>query len=166
MSTLAPESLPPRRLAASEIATAIDLGWRVALLHALTPSTFPAPPAANDDLLLNRGSMGAEDRLELELRAIASVADRAGVKLAEKDLQALTRSCPPQRRHRPGRIVSAASLRGRTSRSRSGYGHKRRAADARMSLATTSLTPGTGCYSHMRRRTRMRSYWSYSAVIA
>jgi hypothetical protein len=81
-------------LAASEIAAAIDLGWRVALLHALTPSTFPSPPAANDDLLLNRGSLGAEDRLELELRAITSVADRAGAKLAEEDLQALIELVP------------------------------------------------------------------------
>jgi hypothetical protein len=81
-------------LAASEITVAIDLGWRVALLHALRPSTFPSPPAARDDLLLNRAGMGAEDRLELELRAIASVADRAGVELSEKDLGALTELVP------------------------------------------------------------------------
>jgi hypothetical protein len=38
--------------------------------------------------------LGAEDRLELELRAITSVADRAGAKLAEEDLQALIELVP------------------------------------------------------------------------
>ena len=88
MATVAQaESLSPRRLAASEIAAAIDLGWRVAALHALSPSTL-TPPPASDDLLLNRRSLGAADRLELELRAIASVAARAGVPLAEHELKA------------------------------------------------------------------------------
>jgi len=89
-----PESLPARRSAASEIAAAIDLGWRVALLHTLRPSAFASPPTAGEDLLLNRGSLGAADRLELELRAIASVAERAGVALYEEDLQALLELVP------------------------------------------------------------------------
>jgi hypothetical protein len=95
MATVAQtQSLPPRRLAASDIVAAIDLGWRVALLHALRPSTFASPSAAGDDLLLNRGSLGAADRLELELRAIASVAERAGVTLSEEELQALLELIP------------------------------------------------------------------------
>lgn len=89
-----PESLPERRSAASEIAAAIDLGWRVALLHTLRPSAFASPPTAGENLLLNRGSLGAADRLELELRAIASVAERGGVALSEEDLQALLELVP------------------------------------------------------------------------
>jgi hypothetical protein len=89
MPTLAqPESMTSRRSAASKMSATIDLGWRVAALHALSPSTLTPPPEA-DDMLLNHRSLAATDRLELELRAIASVAQHAGAPLAEDELQSL-----------------------------------------------------------------------------
>jgi hypothetical protein len=51
------EELPERRSPASEIVAAIDLGWRVALLHAPRPSTFTST-ATGEDLLLNRAGLG------------------------------------------------------------------------------------------------------------
>jgi hypothetical protein len=89
------ESLPPRRAAEPGVAIAIELGWRVAALHALSPSTLPPPPADCDDLLLNRRSLGAADRVELELLAIAGVAERVGVPLAGGELRALLDLGPP-----------------------------------------------------------------------
>lgn len=89
MATVAQsESLPSRRSTDPRIAAAIELGWRVAALHALRPSTLAAPPPA-DELLVNRRGLGAEDRLELELRAIAGVAQRVGVALAGDELEVL-----------------------------------------------------------------------------
>jgi hypothetical protein len=83
------ESLPPRRAAQAGVATAIELGWRVAALHALSPSALGQPPADCDGLLLNRRSLGAVDRLELELRAIAGVAARVEVPLDDEEQEAL-----------------------------------------------------------------------------
>jgi hypothetical protein len=71
------------------VAAAIDLGWRVAALYSLSPSTLPAPPVDVDDMLLNRHHLGAEDRVELELRAIAGVARRAGAAIADAELEGL-----------------------------------------------------------------------------
>jgi hypothetical protein len=86
----APEiAAPHRREADARVAAAIDLGWRVAALYALSPSTLAPPVRADDELLLNRHSLGAEDRLELELRAIGGVAERAGTPLGEAELGAL-----------------------------------------------------------------------------
>ncbi len=70
------DEAPARRSAPPEIAQAIDLGWRVAALHALSPRTL-VPLTVADDTLLNRRSLSFADRLELEVRAIAGVATRA-----------------------------------------------------------------------------------------
>jgi hypothetical protein len=78
-----------RRSTASEIARAIDLGWRVAALHALSPATLTAPSPVTDDMLLNRRSLSASDRLELEVRAIGGVATEAGVPLEGDELARL-----------------------------------------------------------------------------
>jgi hypothetical protein len=80
---------PARRSTRVEIASAIDLGWRVAALHALSPTTLRAPSPVSDDLLLNRRSLSAPDRADLELRAIAGVASRVGVAIPEADLSRL-----------------------------------------------------------------------------
>jgi hypothetical protein len=78
-----------RRSTAREIAHAIDLGWRVAALHALTPTTMAPMARVSDDMLRNRRSLSATDRLELELRAIAGVAERAGAPIEEAQLEAV-----------------------------------------------------------------------------
>jgi hypothetical protein len=81
--------LAERRSTGDEIALAIDLGWRVAALHALSPTTLVAPSRVNDDMLLNRRSLPPADRLELEIKAIAGVAERVGIALADADLAGL-----------------------------------------------------------------------------
>jgi hypothetical protein len=73
------EPVAARRSTASEIARAIDLGWRVAALYALSPTTLTAPSPVTGEMLLNRRSLSASDRLELEVRTIAGVATGAGV---------------------------------------------------------------------------------------
>src|SRR5436189_3405008 len=69
----------------------MDLGWRVAALYAMSPTTLKAPSPVTDDMLLNRRSLSAADRTELELRAIAGVASRVGIPLADADLEGLLR---------------------------------------------------------------------------
>ncbi|MDX6719952.1 MAG: hypothetical protein QOJ63_2206 [Solirubrobacteraceae bacterium] len=83
------EPLGARRSTAGEIARAIDLGWRVAALHALSPTTLTAPSPVTDEMLLNRRSMSASDRLELEVRAVAGVAAGAGIPLEDEELTRL-----------------------------------------------------------------------------
>jgi len=82
---------PPsqRRSTEDEVAQAIDLGWRVAALHALTPTTLEPVAPVSPDMLLNRRSLSAADRLELEVRAIAGVAERARAPIAKPALQTL-----------------------------------------------------------------------------
>ena len=80
---------PARRSTSTEIAHALDLGWRIAALHTISPTTLQPPGPISDDLLLNRRSLSAGDRLELELRAIAGVAARAKVQFEPADLSAL-----------------------------------------------------------------------------
>lgn len=87
--TAQPALLTARRSTNDEIASAIDLGWRVAALFALSPTTLRAPSPVSDDLLLNRRSLPAADRIELELRAIAGVAARAGIGFEQSELDAL-----------------------------------------------------------------------------
>ncbi len=95
MATVAKSQSPqPRRGAEPEVATAIELGWRVAALHALSPSTLVPPADDSDDLLLNRRSLGAVDRVELELLAIAGVAERVGVPLDGGELKTLVDLVP------------------------------------------------------------------------
>jgi hypothetical protein len=90
MATVPQTDTPTHRRAADvRVAAAIDLGWRVAALYALSPAKLTPPPIADDNLLLNRHSLGAQDRLELEVRAIAGVAQRAGTPLGESELNAL-----------------------------------------------------------------------------
>jgi hypothetical protein len=78
-----------RRSTNDEVSAAIDLGWRVAALYSLRPRTLEPPAPVADDLLLNRRSLPASDRLELELRAIAGVAADAGVAVEDAELQGL-----------------------------------------------------------------------------
>ena len=82
---------PPseRRSTVSEVAQALDLGWRVAALHTLSPASLVPIAPVTDGMLLNRRSLSATDRLELEVRAIAGVADRANVAFAQPDLERL-----------------------------------------------------------------------------
>ena len=84
---------PPsqRRSTEGEVAQAIDLGWRVAALHALTPTTIEPIAPVSPDMLLNRRSLSAADRLELEVRAIAGVAERAAAPIAGSRLEKLLR---------------------------------------------------------------------------
>jgi hypothetical protein len=58
------------------IAAAVQLGWRIAELYAFVDDTG-AP--ARDTLLPSHGSLEPEDQLELQLRAAAGDAQRAGV---------------------------------------------------------------------------------------
>lgn len=78
-----------RRTTRAEIASAIDLGWRVAALYALSPTTLHAPSPVSEDMLLNRRSLSAPDRADLEVRAIAGVAARVGVAIPEPELARL-----------------------------------------------------------------------------
>ena len=78
-----------RRSTRAEIASSIDLGWRVAALHALSPTTLKAPSPVTDGMLLNRRSLSASDRAELEVRAIAGIAARVGVALEQAELDEL-----------------------------------------------------------------------------
>lgn len=78
-----------RRSTATEIAQAIDLGWRVASLYALSPTSLTRPSPVTDEMLLNRRSLSASDRLELEVRAVAGVATAAGVPLEADELTRL-----------------------------------------------------------------------------
>jgi hypothetical protein len=85
----AAEPVARRRSTASEIAQAIDLGWRVASLYALSPTSLTAPSPVTDEMLLNRRSLSASDRLELEVRAIAGVAKAAGIPFEGAELTRL-----------------------------------------------------------------------------
>jgi hypothetical protein len=82
-------ALAKRRSATADIAGAIDLGWRVAALHAISPTTLEAPSEVNDDMLLNRRSLGPADRLELEVHAIAGVARRMDIPLDHAEVARL-----------------------------------------------------------------------------
>jgi hypothetical protein len=68
------------------LAAALLLGWRVAELYALVDDTG-AP--AGDTLLPAHGSLEPADQLELQLRAAAGVAMRAGVTSKGASLEAL-----------------------------------------------------------------------------
>ncbi len=78
-----------RRATVDEVSVAIDLGWRVAALYSLRPRTLRPPAPVGEDLLLNRRSLPASDRLELELRAIAGVAADAGIPIEADELRRL-----------------------------------------------------------------------------
>jgi hypothetical protein len=68
------------------LAAAIQLGWRVAELYALVDDTGTP---ASDTLLPSHGSLAPDDQLELQLRAAAGDARRAGVTSMERSLQEL-----------------------------------------------------------------------------
>src|SRR5215213_6883395 len=70
------------------LAAALLLGWRVAELYALVDDTG-AP--ASDTLLPAHGSLEPADQLELQLRAAAGVAARAGVTSKGASLEELVR---------------------------------------------------------------------------
>jgi hypothetical protein len=71
------------------LAAALLLGWRVSELYALADDTG-AP--ASDTLLPSHGSLEPADQLELELRAAAGVARRAGVSSKGAALEDLVRA--------------------------------------------------------------------------
>ncbi|MDX6679915.1 MAG: hypothetical protein QOE31_3967 [Solirubrobacteraceae bacterium] len=79
---------PPseRRSTVGEVAQALDLGWRLAALHTLDPVALEPLTPVGKDMLLNRRGLSAPDRLELEVKAIAGVAFRAGVALEPDEL--------------------------------------------------------------------------------
>ncbi|MEY2441724.1 MAG: hypothetical protein QOJ46_1150 [bacterium] len=81
--------LEERRSTGGEIKRAIDLGWRVAALHALSPTTLQRPSEVTDDMLLNRRSLAPADRLELEVTAIAGVAKQLNVPLDHAEIARL-----------------------------------------------------------------------------
>src|SRR3954465_3232016 len=70
------------------LAAALLLGWRVAELYALVDDTG-AP--SSDTLLPAHGSLEPADQLELQLRAAAGVAARAGVPSKGASLEELVR---------------------------------------------------------------------------
>jgi len=81
--------VPDRRSTREDIASSIDLGWRVAALHALNPTALTTPSPVARDMLLNRRSLSASDRVELEVRAIAGIAARVGAALGDAELEEL-----------------------------------------------------------------------------
>lgn len=78
---------PARRTAQTEIACAIDLGWRMAELFGLDPGELIH--SAADNLLPGRTSLPPSERLALELRAAAGDAQRAGVPIGSQELSEL-----------------------------------------------------------------------------
>jgi hypothetical protein len=70
------------------LAAALLLGWRVAELYALVDDTGAV---ASDTLLPAHGSLEPADQLELQLRAAAGVAARAGVTSKGASLEELVR---------------------------------------------------------------------------
>jgi hypothetical protein len=70
----------------SSVTAAIQLGWRVAELYALADDTGEC---SSDTLLPAHGSLAPADQLELQLRAAAGDARRAGVTSKEASLEAL-----------------------------------------------------------------------------
>ena len=80
-------SFAPRRSADSDIASAINLGWRMAELFGLNPRELARD--ASDNLLPARTSLPARERLVLELRAAAGDADRVGAPLDPDELDEL-----------------------------------------------------------------------------
>ena len=85
----APAPQPERRSASREIALALDLGWRVAALYALSPTMLKQTVPAGTDMLLNRRSLSPADRLELEVQAIAGIAASLDAPIDDADLKAL-----------------------------------------------------------------------------
>jgi hypothetical protein len=84
-----PATQPARRSASREIAQALDLGWRVAALYALSPTRLAQTVPDGTDLLLNRRSLSPSDRLELEVQAIAGIAAVAGAPFQGDELKTL-----------------------------------------------------------------------------
>lgn len=82
-------SFAPRRSADSDIASAINLGWRMAELFGLNPRELTRD--ASDNLLPARTSLPARERLVLELRAAAGDADRVGAPIDPDELEELLR---------------------------------------------------------------------------
>ncbi|MEA2220588.1 MAG: hypothetical protein QOJ35_3214 [Solirubrobacteraceae bacterium] len=91
----APAPAADRRSTRDEVAAALDLGWRVAALYALSPTTLKPLSPVTGDVLLNRRSLGAADRVELEVLAIAGVAERVGVPLDADGLRRLLALAAP-----------------------------------------------------------------------
>ncbi len=92
VTTDQPPPAPPdaaRRSTNGEIAQAIDLGWRVASLNALSPEKVAQSTARASGLLPNRRSLPWHDRVAVEVNALAGVAARAGVAISEGELFSL-----------------------------------------------------------------------------
>ena len=78
-------SFAPRRSADSDIASAINLGWRMAELFGLNPRELTRD--ASDNLLPARTSLPAPERLVLELRAAAGDAERVGAPIDPEEFE-------------------------------------------------------------------------------
>ncbi|MEY2513556.1 MAG: hypothetical protein QOJ89_914 [bacterium] len=104
---------PPseRRSTEDEVAEALDLGWRLAALHALDPVALEPIAPVTDDMLLNRRGLSAPDRLELELKSIAGVARRAGVPVEPDELGKLLELAAGAHTSRAGAKAFRAELR-------------------------------------------------------
>ncbi|MEA2139403.1 MAG: hypothetical protein QOG56_2553 [Solirubrobacteraceae bacterium] len=88
-ATPVPETQPDRRSAERDIALALDLGWRVAAVHALRPTKLKTLAPAGSDMLPNRRSLSPADRLELEVQAIGGIAAAAGAPVDVDEMRAL-----------------------------------------------------------------------------
>jgi hypothetical protein len=91
------------------LAAAVQLGWRVAELYALVDDTGTP---ASDTLLPSHGSLEPDDQLELQLRAAAGDARRAGVTSMDASLDALVERA----RAAPGSTDGAESFRAQLRR--------------------------------------------------
>ena len=68
------------------LTAALQLGWRVAELYALVDNPGES---SNDTMLPGHASLGPEDQLQLQLRAAAGDASRAGIVSKEDELERL-----------------------------------------------------------------------------
>jgi hypothetical protein len=96
----------PHRQDETLLAASVQLGWRIAELYALVDDTGTP---ASDNLLPSHASLAPDDQLELQLRAAAGDARRAGVTSMERSLEELVELA----RSAPDSAEAAESFRAR-----------------------------------------------------
>ena len=94
----------PARHREPRLTAAVQLGWRIAELYAQVTDTGEP---SSDTLLPAHGSLEPEDQLELQLRAAAGDARRAGIVAQRRSLQRLL----PLAREAPGSPETAEEFR-------------------------------------------------------